>query len=411
MTTSMQRDLNVSATAPVLVVGTGPSGLATALALARSGVETVLAGPPPAAPRARTAALFSGSIDLLRHLGVLAACADGSAAIKAIRLIDDTGGLLRAPEALFTAADAGLEVLGFNIPNSVLLAALETAVHAEPRIQIVTTVAVTGLETGEAQVIARLAEGGTLAARLVVAADGRQSVCRTAAGIGTHGWSYPQTAVVALVEHTRPHRNVSTELHRRPGPLTTVPLPGLASSLVWVEDTRRAEALLALDETAFRAELDRHLKGLLGPIRATTARAAFPLGVTTADRFAARRVMLVGEAGHVIPPIGAQGLNLGMRDVAMLADFVGEAVAAGGDPGAGDVLAAYDTARRGDIGTRTFAVDMLNRTLISGLLPADLLRGLGLHALNSIGPLRRAVIRQGLHPSGTRPTLMRPHGA
>lgn len=407
----MGTSIGTAGTASALVVGTGPTGLATALALARCGVETLLAGPVPAAPRARTAALFSGSIELLRNLGVFAACADGSAAIKGIRLIDDTGGLLRAPEALFTAADSGLDVLGYNIPNSVLLAALRSAVDREPRIRMVTTRAVTALEPGADMVTAHLAEGGTLTASLAVAADGRQSLCRTAAGIGTRSWTYPQTAVVALFEHTRPHRNISTELHRRPGPLTAVPMPGMSSSLVWVEEPGRAEALMALDEAAFRAELERHLKGLLGRIGPVKARAAFPLGVVTADRFAARRVALVGEAAHVIPPIGAQGLNLGMRDVAMLADAIGDAVAAGRDPGSDDVLASYDAARRSDIGTRTLAVDLLNRTLISGLLPADLLRGFGLHALNRIAPLRHAMVRQGLQPSGPLPRLMRPHGA
>ncbi len=424
-----------------LVVGTGPTGLAAALALAVAAVGVrpsgltprvaptrltrgqthgsdptqadppiLLAGPPPVAAPGRTAALFGGSIALLRNLGVWADCEAASAPITGIRLIDDTGGVARAPEALFTAEDAGLDVLGFNVPNTALLAALEASVRRRAGIQWVTTRAVTGLQITPQGITAQLAEGQALHASLVVAADGRGSLCRASAGIGTRDWSYPQSAIVTTFDHGRPHHGISTELHRRAGPLTVVPLPGDASSLVWVEETGTAAALMQLDDNAFRSALETRLQGLLGSIGALAPRANFPLSGLSAERMADRRVALVGEAAHVIPPIGAQGLNLGLRDAATLADCVADALAAGGDPGTPATLTAYATSRRGDVASRTVAVDLLNRSLLADLLPADLLRGLGLHLVNAVAPLRQAVVRLGLQPPGELPRLMRPQG-
>ncbi len=392
----------------ILVVGTGPTGLAAALALAGQGLRIQLAGPPAVAPAGRTAALFAGSVEMLAQLGLWQACSPGSAPITGIRLIDDTGGLLRAPETLFKAADSGRDAFGYNVPNTVLVQALNEAVARTARIARVLTPAVTALDTRADGVTALLEAGERLEADLVVAADGRNSVCRNAAGIGTRTWSYDQTAVVTSFAHGRPHRGISSELHRRSGPLTTVPLPGQCSSLVWVETAAAAAALMRLDDGAFRTTLERHLQGLLGGIGDIAPRACYPLSTTIADRFAERRVALVGEAAHVFPPIGAQGLNLGLRDVATLADVVSDAVAAGRDAGGTETAAAYDASRRTDITTRTFAVDMLNRSLIVGLLPADLLRGAALHAVTAFPALRDAIVRQGLQPAGPAARLMQP---
>jgi 2-octaprenyl-6-methoxyphenol hydroxylase len=190
-----------------------------------------------------------------------------------------------------------------------------------------------------------------------------------------------------------------------------VPLPGLASSLVWVETREEAQRLAGLGEEDFRTALETRLQGLLGSVGGIGARALYPLSGLEAEVFGRNRVALVGEAGHVVPPIGAQGLNLGLRDGAALADCIADALREGRDPGGAETLAAYTRARRPDVSSRVLAIDILNRSLISGLVPVHLARGLGLHALRAIGPLRRLVMREGLDYAHARPTLMQPGGA
>lgn len=399
----------------VIVAGGGPVGLVSALALARAGVETVLVTPkpPPAgtANDARTAALFAPSLALLRHVGVYEAITDASAPLKAIRLIDDRGALLRAPEILFEAREIGTEAFGLNVPNGALNSALRQALARQSHhLTLIEGAMVETVSPRDQDVTVTLADGQTLSAALVVGADGRQSVCRTGAGIGTRAHPYDQVAITASFSHQRAHDGISTELHGPAGPCTTVPLPGRRSSLVWVERPAIAARLMGLSDAAFIAALEGRLQGLLGSIGQITARSLFPLSWMQADRFADRRVMLVGEAAHVMPPVGAQGLNLGLRDVGHLIDTVAGAVRHGADPGGAAALAAYQTARARDIGLRMGAVDALNRSLLSDLAPVHLARGAGLHMMSAFAPLRRALIAQGLQPQGSLPDVMQDTG-
>jgi 2-octaprenyl-6-methoxyphenol hydroxylase len=216
-------------------------------------------------------------------------------------------------------------------------------------------------------------------------------------------------AIARNFKHTEPHHNESNEFHRPHGPFTTVPLPGQNSSLVWVEAPDEAKRLLGLSDTDIAREIEKRLQGALGAISDVGPRAAFPLSGMKVDKFAASRIALVGDAAHVIPPIGAQGLNLGFRDAAALAECIGMALEAGTDPGGPDVINAYNEARRGDVASRTMAVDLLNRSLISGFLPVQVARGLGLHLLSGVGPFRRLFMREGLAPQRALPKLMRAH--
>lgn len=395
-----------------MVAGGGPAGLATALALAHDRIATVVMAPPhrPLGDKldSRTAALLGGSIDLLRNLGAWDGCRAASAPLAAIRIVDDTGGWPRAPEVLFAARDAGLDAFGFNVPNTVLVEQLLAAARRTPLITLVETAAVTRLEADATAVTATTTEGRSVAAVLAVAADGSNSLGRDSAGIGVTRWSYDQAAVTAQFEHGRDHEGISTELHRPAGPLTVVPMPGRASSLVWVERPEVAARLATFDAEAFRAELEQRLGGLLGRIGAIGPRGMFPLSGLTADVFGRHRVALVGESAHVVPPIGAQGLNLGLRDAATIAEIAADAAAAGDDIGGPAVLDAYSRRRAADVRTRAFAVDLLNRSLLTPLVPVHLLRGLGLAALRSIAPLRRLVMREGIAPSAALPRLMRP---
>ena len=389
----------------VIVIGGGPAGLTAAVALGAAGVDTVLVAPAPPAD-ARTTALLAGSVTALVALEVWQGCEGEAAPLRTLRLVDDTGRLLRAPEVTFNAADIGLDAFGHNIANRHLAAALEARTQALPTLQR-RNEAAAAVATGDTQVTVTLASGERITARLAIGADGRQSLCRRAAGIATDRRDGSQTALALSFGHGRPHRDTSTEFHTPDGPFTTVPLPGDRSSLVWMLGAGTARRVAAWDDATLAAEIERRSHSILGKIAVEPGRGLFPLAVETARRFAARRVALIGEAAHVMPPIGAQGLNLGLRDAAQIAELVTDARDAGADIGSDTLLARYDALRRPDVATRMLAVDWLNRSLLTDFLPVQSLRGVGLFALDRIGPLRRLVMREGIAPSASEPALMR----
>ncbi|PTM42924.1 UbiH/UbiF family hydroxylase [Bosea sp. 124] len=375
----------------IAIVGAGAVGLAAALALAESGRSVAVLGPMQAPRDGRTIALLDGSWRLLAEFGLTDILADRSAPLNVMRLVDDTGSLFRQPPVEFRASEVGLDAFGWNVENAELVEALAAKVRENAAIRLV---------PGLVSEIAEDASGVTLAgegflplrASLVVGADGRRSRVRAAAGIAARDWHYPQSALTAIFAHRRDHREASTEFHTRKGPFTLVPLPGRRSSLVWLLDPQEADAVAALDDAAFARRVETQAHSLLGAMRLDGPRGRVPMAGLSVERFGAGRMVLIGEAAHVFPPIGAQGLNLGLRDVLALR----EAVADAADPGDASVIAAYDRARTADVRLRTGAVDALNRTLLTDLLPADLLRGAGLLALSRIGPLRRLAMRQGL---------------
>jgi 2-octaprenyl-6-methoxyphenol hydroxylase len=395
----------------VAVVGTGPSGLATALALAHFGAKVVLIGPPPTPLRAgeietRTAALFTSSVDLLQALGVWDRLAAQAAPLEAIRIVDTSRSLLRAPEVAFRASELGLAAFGYNIANTILVDALYT--RANEVLPAVIAAGVTGITIEGEKANLRLNQGASVSARLVAGADGRRSICRMSAGISVSERRYDQSAIATSFRHTLPHRNISTELHREHGSVTTVPLPDRhASSLIWVASSPEVAQLMQRDVAGFIEALGDRLGDILGTLSGLGARRAFPVAGLTADRLAARRTVLLGEAAHILPPIGAQGLNLGFRDAGAIADCVADALAQGRDPGGPELLQAYERARLPDVMTRTLGVDLLSRSLLTSLPPLQAARGIALHGLNLLTPLRRAVMRIGLAPPTELPSLMR----
>jgi len=374
----------------IIVAGGGPAGLAAACLLATGGRGVALIGSHSQPDDPRTVALMQPSLKILDDLGVWTGALQGQVSpLKRLRIVDDTGAALRAPIITFDPTEIGEEVFGWNIPLALLIPALKTRAK---ELGVETIAAeVTAARNAESLIEVKTSDG-VFTARLAVAADGRKSVLRDAAGIRSTAWDYEQTAIATSFDHTGEHDGLSTEYHRSAGPCTTVPMPGKRSSLVWLERPERAAELMAMDDRALAIEIQIATHGDLGLVSGVGPRQAFPMRGLTAQRFAANRTLLVGEAGHVTPPIGAQGLNMALRDGAAAAALM----AGADDPGADDILRRYDLSRRRDVVPRQQMIDLMNRSLLTGFLPLEMARALGFELIGAIGPLRRYIMRQGL---------------
>ncbi len=378
----------------IAVVGGGMAGSVAALSLARLGRRVVLLAPPSSAEDRRTTALMDQSIRFMERLGLWEKIVPSAAALSTMRIIDGTNRLLRAPAVSFRSSEVGLDAFGYNIPNAALLAVLADAVAHEGNITLIPQAAehVELLAEG-AQI--ELQDGSRITASLVVAADGRKSKMRENAGIGVRHWSYPQTAVVLNFRHDLPHGNISTEFHTESGPFTQVPLPGNRSSLVWVRKPAEADELMALTPEELSLRVERQMQSLLGKVAVEPDVQAWPLSGMMAHRFGKGRLVLTGEAGHVFPPIGAQGFNLSLRDIIHLNDLVSDLK---GDAIPESIGERFDRRRRADVMTRTAGVDLLNRSLLSDFLPTQMVRAAGLHVLSAVPPLRGLIMREGIEP-------------
>ncbi|MGD0723737.1 MAG: UbiH/UbiF family hydroxylase [Roseiarcus sp.] len=399
----------------VLVVGAGLAGLVAAIGFARSGFDVALCGAPERLANGRTVALFDSSIRLLERLDLWPAVEAEAAPLRILRIIDDTGGLWTPPPIEFRSGEIGLDAFGWNVENARLLDVLARAARATPGLRLVEG-RVEAYEFGDDLATARCQDGAMIRARLVAAADGRGSPARKAAGIDASTRAYRQSALTLILGHSRPHRDASTEFHTRSGPFTLVPLPdspaGAArSSLVWLMANPPARRRAQLDDAALAAAIEAQCQSMLGRMRIEGGRGLFPMISQTAARPVGRRLALIGDAAHVFPPIGAQGLNLGLRDVAHLIEAASEARSERRDIGGAPALDRYADWRRPDVAIRTCAVNGLNSSLLAALPPIDLMRGLGLGALAAIGPLRRFVMREGVAPHWSTPTMMRPDAA
>ncbi len=386
-----------------IVVGAGSTGLLAAIGLSRLGSRTAVCGEyaPVAseAVKSRTAALLNPSVELLRNMAVWRHLADSATAISAIRIIDDTARWPRAPEVLFTARELGLEALGWNVANADVTAGLWESIKDEGSCHLLSGALVKELRLEDGFTAVVLDNGLQYRAKLVVGADGRNSVCRRAMDVQISQQILDQAAITCVFDHSRPHNHVSTEFHRRSGPFTTVPLAGNRSSLVWVETQAEAKRLVEQQGTTFNSKLEDRLHGLLGAVDHVTGLQMFPLTSLSTQKMAGQRIALVGEAAHVFPPIGAQGLNLGFRDVASLIRLAEQFKDEPGGFGSDAMLGAYDQERRFDVTSRSAGVNFMNNMLLSPLWPTHLARGAALHAINHLPALKRQIMRLGMGAS------------
>ncbi len=398
----------------VIVAGAGPAGLAAACLLARSGCKTACIAPDldlatcsdKHEPVRRTVALMQPAIRLLETLGAWPEqLQQHCAPLDLLKIVDDTLAAFSAPTVTFSSSELGDQPFGWNIPLDRLVSVLGSTANSEGVTLIKTAVSDCNVLDGKAQL--SLKTGDRVSARVVIAADGRQSVLRRDAGISVNQWRYDQTALALSFSHSSPHHGMSIEYHKTSGPFTTVPLPGKRSSLVWMVRPDEVEAICALSPDQLAARLQLEMHGDLGLIDDVTTPVAIPMSGMAARKFAANRVLLVGEAAHVVPPIGAQGLNMSLRDAAIAAEAISDAIRLGDDPGSAGLCAAYDTGRRADVMPRQAAIDTLNRSLTSEFFPLHLGRALGMTALQNIPPLKRRAMLEGMNPTGSLPRSMR----
>lgn len=376
-----------------IVVGGGLAGVAAAVAVARAGIDTVHLA-PKGPPDRRTSALMLPSVDYLQSAGLVGEPGAIGVPLTQIRIIDATSRLVRAPETLFDSRDAGLAAFGWNFPNVALLAAFETARTALASLRTVEA-ALAGMERGNGLWRLTLADGSVLETDLVVGSDGKKSLVRAAAGFRARENGFVEAALVCDLELTRPLGGASVEFHYPRGPFTLVPAGGNKANLVWIDDRETLRALQAQGGEALRqAFLDRSQR-LFGDIKVLTPAHMFLLSNLSVPVAGHDGVVLAGEAAHAFPPIGAQGLNLGLRDVA---DLAAALAAAGGDGAAwADAVSADYARRRGTDLLRTGGmVDTLFRSLLSDFLPAQAMRAGGLWALKLVPGLRKQAFGLGM---------------
>jgi 2-octaprenyl-6-methoxyphenol hydroxylase len=376
----------------ICVCGGGPTGFAAAIAAAQTGRQVIILAPETAIPPARTAALLEGSVRFLREHDAWEPERLDGAPLRSMRLIDDTGNLIRAPEVTFHASEIGLEAFGYNVPNARLVASLRVLADGYENIEIIEEKSSgIALKGGRANV--ETESGTEISCTLIVAADGARSPARQAAGIEVRNWSYPQSALIGTVEVEFSHGGTSTEFHTRAGPFTLVPLPQNRMSFVWMQSPEATERAAEMPLDEFNRLMERQAHSIHGRMSVDSERLGLPLHGLLAERFAANRIMLVGEAAHVFPPIGAQGLNLGLRDVMTFERVLRRH---GSDPGSDAALQAYQIGRQSDVRSRTYAVDLFNRSLLSPFLPVHLLRSSGLSLASAVPAFRHLLMRQGL---------------
>ncbi|HWE46576.1 MAG TPA: UbiH/UbiF/VisC/COQ6 family ubiquinone biosynthesis hydroxylase [Caulobacteraceae bacterium] len=405
----------------VIVAGAGMAGATCALALAHAGFKVALVDPLPFEAMAaetfdgRASAVAYSSFRQWRVLGVADKLTPYACPIESILVTDGRtpGAASRTPSPFFLRFESAEiadrsdgEPLGWMVENRRIRAALAATVLAS-NVELFAPVAVGSVLRENAVARVLLADGRELTAPLVVGAEGKRSVARLAAGIETIGWDYPQAGVVATVKMSEPHHGVAHEYFLTGGPFAILPLTDNRASLVWTEPRRIAEALRSASTEAFHAHLERRFGDFLGELDVEGPRFVYPLSLSLAERMCAPRIALLGDAAHGVHPIAGQGLNLGLKDAAALAEVLLDAARLGEDIGSEGVLERYARWRRLDNVALAAATDLFNRLFSNDLPMMRVVRGLGLAAVNRIGPARRFFMQEAGGAVGDLPRLLR----
>jgi 2-octaprenyl-6-methoxyphenol hydroxylase len=395
----------------IVISGGGVAGLTAAAAFGTAGFRVLCVDPSPpvtnaedAAADLRTTAFLQPARQLLDEAGLWSRLAPHAAALQIMRIVD-AGGAEPEPRIVkdFIASEISDDPFGWNFPNWLLRREMVARLGELPTITFRPGIATTSVLTREGEAIVGLSDGTRIGARLLIAADGRNSPVREALGIGVKTIRYGQKALAFAVTHPNPHDNISTEVHRSGGPFTLVPLPDHngtpCSAIVWMEHGENIARLAALPVPAFEAEMLARSAGLYGPLTLVSRRSVWPIISQIADRFDGERTALMAEAAHVVPPIGAQGLNMSLADLRCLLDL---AVANPADLGSAKMLTTYNRRRWPEVRARVTGIDLLNRASMLGAPSLRDLRAGALNALYSLAPVRKTLMKAGLGMAPTK---------
>ncbi|MEQ9347249.1 MAG: FAD-dependent monooxygenase [Thalassospira sp.] len=393
----------------ILIAGGGIAGMSAAARFAADGHQIVIVDPAPAdigeGSDLRTTAFLEPGIATLTKAGVWDAIKPTGAELRVMRIVD-AGGKTRTPRetADFDGAETKQGFFGWNVSNKAARVALMAKLGQLENVDFRFSTTVTGFKNtarfADVTISDDKSDDETIRAKVVIAADGRNSSLRDMAGIKHKRWAYDQSAMVFVVTHDKPHDNISTEIHRTGGPLTLVPMPDLGgkpcSSVVWMTPAARADDLNAMSNDALSAEITHDTMNLFGPLTVASPRAVWPMIAQVPNRLIAARLALIAEAAHVVPPIGAQGLNMSLHDIETLADLMAKAKFHGQDIGATPLLKSYERRQLPKTLARVGGIDLLNRASMLEPKPLRDLRYAGLSAINRIGPLRKFAIKVGI---------------
>ncbi len=398
-------------TTDILIAGAGLNGTTLALALASGGFSVTLVDPVPAKGRGgegfdgRGYALSISSQRVLAALGLWTGLRETAGPILDIKVTDGRAGEGPSPFVLhFDHAEIEEGPMGYMVEDRHLRPALIEAVGKADIAQIDGR-RVVAQASGPAGIEVTLEDGTTISARVLIGCDGRMSGVAKRAGISHMRWSYEQTALVCAIEHERPHEGVAHQFFMPPGPLAILPLKGNRASIVWTEETARAQEIQAMDDAGYLEVLRPRFGDFLGDIGLAGARFTYPLGLSFAHRFVADRVALLGDAAHAMHPIAGQGLNAGLKDVAALAEVLTDAARRGEDIGRIDVLERYERWRRFDAASLALATDTFNRLFSNDNPLLRAVRDVGLAATNAVPGLRRGFIREAAGLTGDLPRM------